>query len=240
MHRAQALYAAAQGEAALISRYGNLIDRIARRISMRVGTPSLADDLWSAGALGLLDAAKRFDAGRDVKFESFAEHRIRGAMLDEIRRMDHLPRRLRARTDQVSKAKEKLAKQLGRESTTEELAVALGMELEELAEIELLKQPHLPLTPEIDTPSKEDSLEEVVHRQQLVARMTAAISSLPERLQTLLALHYVEEFTYREIGKLLEISEARVCQLHAEAIGKIRNEIRPAPKSAEEPMSQTS
>ena len=239
MHRAKSLYVAPLGEAALISRYGNLIDRIARRISMRVGTPALADDLWSAGALGLLDAARRYDAGRAVKFESFAEHRIRGAMLDEIRRMDHLPRRLRARTDKVSKAKEKLAQQLGREGTAQELAEVLGMALEELAEIEVLKQPHVPLTPEVDSPSDEESLEEVVHRQQLVARMSEAIASLPERLQSLLALHYVEEFTYREIGKLLEISEARVCQLHAEAIEKMRNAMNPRVAAGDEPLSQS-
>lgn len=223
MHRAQALYAAADSDAVLIERYAGLIDRVARRLSMRIGFPQLEDDLWSAGALGLLDAARRFDAQRSVKFESFAEHRIRGAMLDELRRMDHLPRRLRAQTEKVTRARQKLSQQLGREGTTEEVAQAVGISVDTLAGIELLKQPHLPLGPALLTPSADPSAEEKLDRQQVLAGLTQAIGALPPRLQTLLALHYTEEFTYREIARLLEVSEARVCQLHGEAIEKLRS-----------------
>ena len=108
MHRALATYASGGGNEAdeLIQRYSALIDRVARRIAMRTGLQSAFDDLWSAGALGLLEAARRFDGGRGVTFETFVEHRIRGAMLDELRRMDHLPRRLRSRTDDLQKPKE--------------------------------------------------------------------------------------------------------------------------------------
>ncbi len=117
----------------------------ARRIAARTGLRSAFDDLWSAGALGLLEAAPRFDAARGVSFETFVEHRIRGAMLDELRKMDHLPRRLRSRTDDVQKVKQKLAGQLGREATTEEVAQAMNVDLEELSGLEALLEPHVPL-----------------------------------------------------------------------------------------------
>src|SRR4051812_907894 len=112
---------------------------------MRTGLQSAFDDLWSAGALGLLEAAPRFDAARGVTFETFVEHRIRGAMLDELRRMDHLPRRLRSRTDDLQKARQKIASQVGREATTEELAAEMKIDLEELSALEALLEPHLSL-----------------------------------------------------------------------------------------------
>src|SRR3954453_9225492 len=131
--RALATYASTTGEADdLIHRYGPLIDRTARRIVMRTGLASAFDDLWSAGALGLLEAAGRFDVARGVTFETFVEHRIRGAMMDELRRMDHLPRRLRSRTDDLQKARKKLQTQHGREVTTEELAAELKLDMEEV------------------------------------------------------------------------------------------------------------
>src|SRR6201984_2589362 len=127
--RALATYASKTTEAdELIQRYGTLIDRVARRIALRIGLRSAFDDLWSAGALGLLEAAGRFDAGRGVSFETFVEHRIRGAMLDELRRMDHLPRRLRTRAEDLKKAKHKLSGRLGREATMDEIAVEMNVD----------------------------------------------------------------------------------------------------------------
>ena len=146
IRRALATYASSTTDADdLIQRYAPLIDRVARRIAARTGLRSAFDDLWSAGALGLLEAAPRFDAARGVSFETFVEHRIRGAMLDELRKMDHLPRRLRSRTDDVQKVKQKLATQLGREATTEEVAQAMNIDLEELSGLEALLEPHVPL-----------------------------------------------------------------------------------------------
>jgi RNA polymerase sigma factor FliA len=225
MHRAFALYSkssAQNDDAALITKYATLIDRIARRMAARVGIPSAFDDLWSAGALGLIDASKRFDESQNVRFESFAEHRIRGSMLDELRKMDHLPRRLRAQTDKVQKAKVKLGHALGHEPSSEDLAAAVGVDLAELGEIEMLSLPHMPLASNLSTPSDEELIDEKISRQQLLQNLTAAIASLSERLQTLMSLHYVEGLTYREIAQVLSVSEPRVCQLHSEAIKKIR------------------
>lgn len=223
MNRAQAVYSTVeQDDGALIARYGHLIDRVARRLAMRAGSMQLADELWSSGALGLLEAARRFDKERAIKFETFAEHRIRGAMLDELRNLDHLPRRLRAQTDQVHKARAKLAKSLGREALPEELAAEVGVSLEELGGLEQLTQPHVQIGPELRLVSADQSAEERVEQRERLSQLTGAVSGLSERMQTLLSLYYVEELTYREIARMLEVSEARVCQLHAEAIALLR------------------
>jgi len=227
MHRAFATYTStSSGSDAeqLIQRYGSLIDRVARRIVMRTGLQSSFDDLWSAGALGLLEASRRFDNARGATFETFVEHRIRGAMLDELRRMDHLPRRLRSRTDDLQKARLKLQTQLGRDATTEELAGELKMDLEEVGGIEALLEPHLPLDGTAAPPSldEEPSAEDRMARTQMAQVLTREIGALPERLQTILGLHYLEGLTYREIAKMLDVSEPRICQLHAEGIKKLK------------------
>ena len=230
--RALATYASATTEADdLIQRYGPLIDRAARRIALRTGLKSAFDDLWSAGALGLLEAAPRFDAARGVTFETFVEHRIRGAMLDELRRMDHLPRRLRSRTDDVQKVKHALSSKLGREPTTEEVAQAMNVDLEELSGLEALLEPHVPLDKAAhvlsshgtgDGPGGDNPVEDKIARAQMAKALAEGFKKLPERLQTVIGLHYVEGLTYREIAKMLDVSEPRVCQLHADGLKKLR------------------
>jgi RNA polymerase sigma factor FliA len=226
MHRALATYASGGGNEAdeLIQRYSALIDRIARRIAMRTGLQSAFDDLWSAGALGLLEAARRFDAGRGVTFETFVEHRIRGAMLDELRRMDHLPRRLRTRTDDLQKAKKKLQGQLGRDASVDELAGEMKLELEEVAGIEALMEPHVSLDRAGAMPLADETpdIEARLARTQMAEVLAREIRNLPDRLQTVLGLHYLEGLTYREIAKMLDVSEPRVCQLHADGLKKLR------------------
>jgi RNA polymerase sigma factor FliA len=225
MHRALATYSASGADGdELISRYGDLIDRVARRIVMRTGLQSAFDDLWSAGALGLLEASRRFDAARGVTFETFVEHRVRGSMLDELRRMDHLPRRLRSRTDDLQKAKKKLQGQLGRDASTEELASELNLDMEEVGGIEALLEPHVSIDRLVSAPTAEGEpeMEDRLTRAQMAENLTRAIQQLPERLQTVLGLHYLEGLTYREIAKILEISEPRVCQLHSDGLRKLK------------------
>jgi len=227
MHRALATYSSGGGgndADELIQRYSSLIDRVARRIAMRTGLQSAFDDLWSAGALGLMEAARRYDAGRGVTFETFVEHRIRGAMLDELRRMDHLPRRLRSRTDDVQKAKQKLQSQLGREASVDELATELKMDMEEVAGMEALMEPHVALDKIGAMPLADEAptVEDRLARSQMAEALAREIRNLPDRLQTVLGLHYLEGLTYREIAKMLDVSEPRVCQLHADGLKKLR------------------
>jgi RNA polymerase sigma factor for flagellar operon FliA len=227
IRRALATYASSTTDAdELIQRYAPLIDRVARRIAARTGLRSSFDDLWSAGALGLLEAAPRFDAARGVSFETFVEHRIRGAMLDELRKMDHLPRRLRSRTDDVQKVKQKLAAQLGRDATTEEVAQAMNVDLEELSGLEALLEPHVPLDKAahvlVSGEGHAEGVEEKIERAQLAKALAEGFKKLPERLQVVMGLHYVEGLTYREIAKMLDVSEPRVCQLHADGLKRLR------------------
>jgi RNA polymerase sigma factor for flagellar operon FliA len=226
MHRAEARYALPNSDAELLARYAQLIDRVTQRVAMRVGLRDRSE-LWSVAALGLLEAARRYDGSRDVRFETFAEHRIRGAILDELRNNDHLPRRLRADTERVAKARAELARELRREPQSDELAAALGIDATELAELEMLKQPVLPLLDAVAVASGEEGADVKVDRQILSRRLAAAIGQLPERLQLVLSLYYVEELTFREIAKVLQVSEARVCQLNGEAVTKLRALLAP-------------
>jgi RNA polymerase sigma factor for flagellar operon FliA len=223
MHRAHALYRQqATDEQTLLAQYGSLIEKLARRISARVGNPNLADDLWSAGALGLLDAAQRFDPTLAIRFETFVQHRIRGAMVDELRRLDHLPRRLRAETSRAAKTRETLGKELGRPADDDEVAERLGIDLAELGATDALALPPGPLLPETLRSLLAASPEDQALRREAKQQLTKAIAELPERLQILLSLHYVEDLTYREIAEVLRVSQPRVSQLHSEAVGKLR------------------
>ncbi|MEW6433313.1 MAG: FliA/WhiG family RNA polymerase sigma factor [Myxococcota bacterium] len=232
MHRAEARYSLPSSDSELVRRYGPLIERVGRRLAARVGLGHLVDELWSTGALGLLEAARRFEPGRGVRFETFAEHRIRGAMLDELRKMDHLPRRLRADTERVDRGRAALTGQLGREPSADELAQHLGMPIDALAELEQLRQPLLPLVDALAVAGGAEGADARVERTQAVQQLTAAISTLDERLQRVLALYYVEELTFREIAGLLEVSEGRVCQLHGEAVKRLRAALANAEEGA--------
>jgi RNA polymerase sigma factor for flagellar operon FliA len=223
-HRAIANYQSASqpDDAATLRRYGHIVERLARRLVLRTGLASTYDDLWAAGALGLIEASRRFDGAKGASFETFVEHRIRGAMLDELRRLDHLPRRLRSRTDEVTKARRKLSAALGREATIEEVAAELGMDIEEASGMEALLEAPVPLERALPFLTTEENLDDPLLRAEAVRKLAEAIETLPERLRILLSLHYVEDLTYREIARLLEVSEPRVCQLHAEAVSKLR------------------
>jgi len=221
MHRAHARYAAGgASDDALVARHAPLIDRAARRLAMRTGGAVSPEDLWSAGAMGLLDAAQRFDPGRDVKFESFAERRIRGAMLDEMRRMDHLPRRLRAQVEKVERARSRATQRLGREARPDEVAEELGLPVDEVEALVVLGQPQVALLE--DLVSALPDADDAASHAEAVRALAAGVARLPDRLQLVLSLHYEEGLTYREIAKIIDVSEPRVCQIHAEAVGMLR------------------
>jgi RNA polymerase sigma factor for flagellar operon FliA len=227
MHRAALNYAGSTPQHPLsddqvVRTYSHLIDRVARRISSRTAGTVTPGDLWSVGALGLIDAYRRFEPARGVKFESFAEHRIRGAMIDELREMDHLPRRLRADADKVRKAKQTLGNQLGREPSIDELAAHLGMDFEDVDRLISLMQPSVAIAPELPLASPGALQDEQLDDAGRVQHLAASIAKLTERLQLVLSLHYVEGLTYKEIAQALEVSEARVCQIHGEAVKKLR------------------
>ena len=226
MHRALSAYGASRNDDnEMLAKFGHIVDRVARWLVVRTGMHSAYDDLWSAGALGLIEASKRFDNERGVKFEAFVEHRIRGAMLDELRRLDHLPRRLRSRTDDLKRARHKLGTTLGREATLEEVAAEMNTDLEEVAEMEGLLEPAVPLESVIPMLATTHDPDDQAARREALAVLSAAIEQVPERLRTVLGLVYIEGLTYSEIGGLLGVSEPRVCQLHGEALNRLRKEM---------------
>jgi len=227
MHRAIASYTnggpiPALDDTTVLEQYGSMVERMARRLISRTGVHSAYDDLWSAGAIGLIEAGRRFDPTRGASFATFAEHRVRGAMLDELRRLDHLPRRLRNRTDELVKTRKKLAGNLGREATVEEVASELGVEVEQASDMAALLEPPLPLESILPTLAGGEAADAAVLRAEVMRRLTEAVEKLPERLRMVLSLHYIEDLTYREIAGILHVSEPRVCQLHSEALAQLR------------------
>jgi RNA polymerase sigma factor for flagellar operon FliA len=146
--------------------------------------------------------------------------------------MDHLPRRLRADAEKLKKARAALGNTLGRDPTSDELAAHLGMAVEDVDTLEAVAQPATQLNPETIVPSLDSLQDERIDHADRVRRMTGAIELLNVRLQTVLSLHYVEGFTYKEIAGAMQISEARVCQLHGEAVKKLRAVLEAAEERA--------
>lgn len=213
---------------ALVRQYSTLIERNARSLSMKIGTFQVYDDLWSAGAIGLIEAARRFDKDKDVKFESFVEHRVKGAMLDELRRMDHLPRRLRNKTSALKKAASRLSQQHGEEPSNEALAEELQCSVQEVENLQVVAQPHLNVENKNGKPLRNDALAhapyvlESIAKQEQAGMLKEAIGLLPERLQMVLGLRYDEGLSYKEIAHIFKVSEPRISQLHSDAVNKLR------------------
>ena len=227
MHRALSTYQSSKagGDNEVLHRYSGIVNRLARWLVSRTGMQSAYDDLWSAGARGLIEAHKRFDSTKGASFETFAEHRVRGAMLDELRRMDHLPRRLRSRTDDLKKARHKLGTELGRDATLEELATEMQTDLQEVSEMESLLEPAVPLDSVIPMLADGVDIDDEAAKRETLRALTAAIERVPERLRMVLGLVYIEGLTYSEVGGLMKVSEPRVCQLHSEALKHLRREM---------------
>jgi RNA polymerase sigma factor FliA len=223
LHRAVARYSPTKrDDDDLVREYAPLIDRLARSFAQRTGAWDALDDLWTAGAIGLVDAARRFDTAAETRFETFVAHRVRGAMLDELRRLDHLPRRLRERASGLEKARWQLQASLGREPRSEELAAHLKLSLEEVDDLRLITEPALPMEETASVQSVEPDAFERAAQSETRAQVSGAIAALPQRLQLVLALRYDEGLTTREIADILEVSEARVSQLHSAAIAGLQ------------------
>lgn len=222
----------------LIVKYVPLVKNIVGRIAARLPI-DMADkeDLVNVGIMGLMAALEKFDEKRNVQFEAYAIFRIRGAVLDELRAKDWVPRATRSKDNKLEKAMGYLQKKLGRPPDEEEMAEQLGISLE--AYFKLLDEARcVPLISAEDFPpdyldryTREDILEEVSEGNPLNMllsaetrnRLISAISQLPQKEKLVLSLYYFEELTMKEVGRVMDLTESRVCQLHAQAVLRLRS-----------------
>jgi RNA polymerase sigma factor for flagellar operon FliA len=220
----------------------SLVHHVARKLLRRLADDADLDELVSAGTLGLMSAAESFDPSRGLAFSTFAVPRIRGAMLDELRRQDHVPRSVRRKTREMGQARESLMHALGRAPSSDELAGALGVDRETLfrwsADVE--NAVHLPLdghtrVTQDESPTRAELLgsdvelpDERMTREEQVAALRDAMLELDDQQRTVLALYYFENLRSREIGELLGVSESRVSQVRARALGVLRAALSPA------------
>jgi RNA polymerase sigma factor FliA len=212
------------------ARFFPYIEKVARRLARRLPAHVEMDDLISSGVIGLMEAAERFDPKRVDRFEAFAEFRIRGAMLDDLRSRDTLSRDMRRLSNELREATRKLESQLGRAPDNAELAKTLGLDVQELyarpqklsgssvVGIDDAGPDFLDRTSDETSP---DPFEVTAHREAL-ARLVAGIDDLPEKMQQVLSLYYCENLNLKEIGRVLGVTESRVCQIHGEATRRLR------------------
>lgn len=221
----------------LVQRFAPLVKRIAYHLMSRLPSSVQVDDLIQNGMLGLLDAMDRFEAGLGAQFETYATQRVRGAMLDGLRENDWLPRSLRREMRRIEAAIHKLEHEHGRAPSEKELADALGMALADYQKMlqdarghQILYLEDLAgdgdedylerhLSDNAGDPSR--LLEDVDTRRSLVA----AIEALPEREKLMMGLYYEQELNLREIGEVMGVTESRVCQLHSQAIARLRSRL---------------
>ena len=225
----------------LIVEYTSLIKFIAHRIAVRLPPHIDLDELTSAGVLGLIDAIQKFDTSKDTQFKTYAEIRIRGAIMDELRALDWVPRSVRQKATSMSRAYAEVEQRMGRAATDEEVAQELGVTVEEFHK-RLSDAQSAPLMSIEDLGGtgkdgeKRDIMEVIAgspdtdpHTMARISEVrsiiTGAIDQLPEKERLLVSLYYYEELTMKEIGEVLGITESRVSQLHTRAAMRLRGKL---------------
>ncbi|MFJ4344820.1 RNA polymerase sigma factor FliA [Pseudomonas sp. NPDC089401] len=213
----------------LLQQYLPLVKKHALTLKTRLPPGIDMDDLIQAGSIGLLDALTRYDQALGIPFGTFAAHRIRGAMIDELRTRDWAPRRVRRHARQLEDILQRLEQSLGRPPSEREIAAAMGLSLAEYQQLLwdingshmlAIDQVHED-TLEYDQPHGRNPLNALLDERNRTG-LIRAIENLPERERLLMVLYHQEKLNMREIGLVLEISESRVCQLHSLAISRLR------------------
>jgi RNA polymerase sigma factor for flagellar operon FliA len=223
---------------ALITETLPLIKHIAHRVAVRLPNNIEIRDLINAGVIGLLDAIEKFEPERNIKFKTYAEVRIRGAILDSLRNLDWAPRSLRKKSKDLERIYGELSQKLGRPATDEEVCEAMGEDMENFHT--LVDQLHgLTIGSFENLGDSEDSDNYINYypddgtndpytkfeANELTKMLAEAIDELPEKERLVLSLYYYEEFTMKEIGALLGVNESRVSQLHTKATLRLRGKL---------------
>lgn len=225
----------------LIMQYAPLVKNIVGRLAAKLPIDSAdKEDLINVGVMGLMSALEKFDKTRNVQFETYASFRIRGAVLDELRAKDWVPRATRSKDNKLEKAMEVLKKKLGRAPTEDEIARELDISLEEYFKL-LDEAKYISLISTEDLPpdylerfSSEDIMEEIssgnplnlLMNMETKDKLKNAIDDLPQKEKLVLSLYYYEELTMKETGRVMDLTESRVCQLHAQAVLRLRSMVK--------------
>jgi RNA polymerase sigma factor for flagellar operon FliA len=225
----------------IIQEYSTLVKFIAQKIAVRLPANIELDDLMSAGVIGLMDAIEKYDPARDNKFKTYAEFRVRGAILDELRAQDWIPRSMREKAKGIERSFQRLEQKLGRSASEDEVAKDLGMELGEFqSALQQCKSVSLLSLDEVGTFSNGDrkSLLGLLEAgrdsnplvqlagTELKEQLAKAIQDLPEKQRIVLSLYYYEDLNLKEIGEILEVTESRVSQLHTQAVLRLRAKLK--------------
>ncbi len=223
----------------IILEYAPLVKVVAGRLSMYLGYNVEYDDLVSYGIFGLIDAIDKFDFLKDVKFETYASLRIRGAILDQIRKMDWIPRTIRQKQKKIDSVIKEIEGRCGRSATDDEIAEGLGITGDEYLDWqsqmkvtnvvslnEFLEQGTEVSNEASHTHSAQfDSPEEVLERDELKKKLAEALEILTEKERKVIVLYYYEELTLKEVSNILEVSESRISQLHTRALQKMKGKL---------------
>jgi RNA polymerase sigma factor for flagellar operon FliA len=221
----------------LILEYAPLVKLVAGRLSMYLGYNVEYDDLVGYGIFGLIDAIDKFDSMKEVKFETYASLRIRGAILDQIRKMDWIPRTIRQRQKKVETAIKEIEAIHGRNATEGEIAVSLGiseteygewqsqMKITNVVSLNEFMEQGSEVPTENNKNSHFDSPEEVVEKAELKEVLGEALDLLTEKERRVIELYYYEELTLKEISSILEVSESRISQLHTRGLQKMKTKM---------------
>jgi len=220
-------------EALLVQRHGDLVRRIAHHLVARLPTSVDVTDLIQAGLIGLLEAARNYSGAHGASFETYAGIRIRGSMLDELRRGDWAPRSVHRRLREISAAMRAIEQEQGREARDTEVAERLGIPLDEYHRCvqDATQCQVLSISArddeegDFDCPSDDSGPQQELERDEFQRELAGAIQSLPEREKLVLSLYYNEELNLREIGQVLDVSESRVCQIHGQALLRLRGRL---------------
>ena len=225
----------------LVLQYAPLVKYVAGRLAIMLPRVMDSDDVISSGVLGLIEAIDRYDPTTGVKFETYAISRIRGAILDELRSLDWIPRSARQRSQEIAKAFTRLEVEFGRPPTDEEVAQSLGLDMNQYHQASIsasavvvsLETPISTGDGEgdgsvlVDTIESGQARDPLQHTEEgeLLEALAGAIRSLSERERILLSLYYEQELTMKEISLVLDVSESRVCQLHGRAVHRLRAQL---------------
>lgn len=219
----------------LVEKHGVLVKRIAHHLAARLPDSVLVDDLIQAGMIGLIEASKNFDGSKGASFETYAGIRIRGSMLDEIRRGDWTPRSVHRNTRLIADKISALEAELGRDVKDAEVASSLNVSLTQYHQMlketsagKVLDLDGLGVTEDVIAQEVEDAddVYQGVEGKNFKSSLVKAIKTLPEREGLILSLYYDDELNLREIGNVLNVSESRVSQIHSQAMVRLRARLK--------------